>query len=125
MTVYPLSKQVSADAPQAIADSDADGILVLESVDREQVLVDPLVFCQACKRLKFRPSADLFVSATHNQLHRDYSHTPDPKALGTNALSLDWQAESAPYANPSWSLIPQVLYKKNCLRRSLSDVGSA
>ena len=40
-----------------------------------------------------------------------YSRTPDPKALGTNALYFDWQAESAPYANPPWSLIPQVLSK--------------
>ena len=73
--------------------------------------MDPLVFRQACKRLKFKPSADLFVSATHKQLHRYYSRTPDPKALGTNALSFDWQAESATYANPPWSLIPQVLSK--------------
>ena len=73
--------------------------------------MDPLVFRQACKRLKFKPSADLFASATHKQLHRYYSRTPDPKALGTNALSFDWQAESAHYANPPWSLIPQVLSK--------------
>ena len=26
-------------------------------------------------------------------------------------MSFDWQAESAPYANPLWSLIPQVLSK--------------
>ena len=31
----PPFEAVSADAPQAIADSDADGIVVLESVDRE------------------------------------------------------------------------------------------
>ena len=48
----------SAYAPQAIADYDADGILVLESVDREQVLADHLIFCQACKRLKSKPCAD-------------------------------------------------------------------
>ena len=45
----PPFEAVSADAPQAIADSDADGIVVLESVDREQVLVDPLDFQQAYK----------------------------------------------------------------------------
>ena len=80
-------------------DFDDDEILVLESIDREQVLMDPLVFLQACKRLKFKPSADLFASATHTQLHRYYSRTPDPKALGTDALSFYSQAESAPYAN--------------------------
>ena len=36
----PPFEAVSAEAPQAIADSDADGIVVLKSVDREQVLVD-------------------------------------------------------------------------------------
>ena len=66
--------------------------------------MDSLVFRQACKRLKFKPSADLFASATHKQLHRYYSRTPDTKTLGTNALSFDWQAELAPYANPPWSL---------------------
>ena len=58
----PPVEAVSADAPQAIADSDADGILVLESVDREQVLADPLVFRQACKRLKTKPCTPVFSS---------------------------------------------------------------
>ena len=66
----PPVEAVSADAPQAIADSDSDGIVVLESVDREQVLVDPLYFLQAYKRLKSKPYAALFASATHKQLRR-------------------------------------------------------
>ena len=37
----PPVEAVSADTPQAIADDDTDGILVLESVDCEQVLTDP------------------------------------------------------------------------------------
>ena len=76
----PPFEAVSADAPQAIADSDADGIVVLESVDREQVLVDPLAFQQAYKRLESNPYAVLFASATHKQPHR-YSAvhlTPSP-----------------------------------------------
>ena len=76
----PLVEAVSAYAPQAIADYDADGFLVLESVDREQVLFDTLVFHQACKRLESKPCAVLFASATHKQLHR-YSavlFTPRP-----------------------------------------------
>ena len=77
-------------------DFDDDEILVLESIDREQVLMDPLVFRQACKRLKFKPSADMFASATHKQLHRYYSRTPDPKALGTNALSFDCRLNQPP-----------------------------
>ena len=50
----------SAHATQAIADYEDDGILVLESVDREHVLADHLVFRQACKRLKYNPFAVLF-----------------------------------------------------------------
>ena len=76
----PPFEAVSADDPQAIADSDADGIVVLESVDREQVLVDPLDFQQAYKRLESTPYAVLFASATHKQPHR-YSAvhlTPSP-----------------------------------------------
>ena len=76
----PPFEAVSADAPQAIADSDADGIVVLESVDREQVLVDPLAFQQEYKRLESKPYAVLFASATHKQPHR-YSAvhlTPSP-----------------------------------------------
>ena len=91
----PPFEAVSADTPQAIADSDADGIVVLESVDREQVLVDPLAFQQAYKRLESKPYAVLFASATHKQPHRYYSRTPDTKASGTNTLSLDRRAESA------------------------------
>ena len=91
----PHVEAVSAYAPQAIADYDADGFLVLESVDREQVLADPLVLRQACKRLKPKPCAVLFASATHKQLHRYYSRTPDPNASETNTLSFDRQAYSA------------------------------
>ena len=77
----PLSEPMQEDeenapAPHFHPDFDDDKILVLESIDREQVLMDTLVFRQACKRLKFKPSADLFASATHKQLHRYYSRTP-------------------------------------------------
>ena len=54
----------NAPANHFYPDFDDDEILVLESIDREQVLVDPLVFRRACKRLKFKPSADLSASAT-------------------------------------------------------------
>ena len=71
----------NAPAPPFHPDVDDDEILVLESIDREQVFMDPLVFRQACKRLKFKPSVDMFASATHKQLLRYYSRTPDHKAL--------------------------------------------
>ena len=91
----PTVKAGSAYALQAIVEYDADGILVLESVDREQVLVDPLDFHQAYKRLESNPYAVLFASATHKQQHRYCSRTPDPKASGMNTLSFDRQAYSS------------------------------
>ena len=77
----PPVEAVSADTPQAIADDDTDGILVLQSVDREKVLIDPLVFRQTCKRLKYKPCAVLFASATHKQQHHySAAHlTPRPQ----------------------------------------------
>ena len=113
----------SAYAPQAIADYDADGILVLESVDREQVLADHLVFRQTCKRLKDKPCAVLFASATHKQPHRYYSRTPDPKASGTNTLSFDRQADSA--LSEPFVVVDTASVVQNRLQRSPSDVGSA
>ena len=86
----PPVEAVSADTPQAIADDDTDGILVLQSVDREKVFIDPLVFPQTCKRLKYKSYAVLFASATHKQLHR-YSAvhlTPRPQGR-TLCLSTD------------------------------------
>ena len=47
----PPVEAVSVYAPPAIAHYDADGFLVPESVDREQVFNDPFVFHQAGKRL--------------------------------------------------------------------------
>ena len=51
-------------------------------------MLNPLVFHQAGKQLKFKPSVDLFASSAHHQLLRYYSKTPDPKAAGIDAFSL-------------------------------------
>jgi len=113
------------DAPQAIEGEDdayelppppdEDAMLsylnFVEAHDREQVLLNPKVFKQAIKQLKFKPSVDLFASATHHQLHRYYSKDFDPVSLGQDAFKFDWLAEAAPYANPPWTLIPRVLRK--------------
>ena len=85
----------SAHAPQAIADYDANGFLVIESVDSAQVLADPLFLRQAFKRLKSKPCAVFFASATQKQLHRYHRRTSDLKASVTNTLSFDRQAYSA------------------------------
>ena len=83
----------------------------LQNHDCEQVKLDPKIFRRAIKELHFKPSADLFASATHHQLPRYYSKSYDPKAVRTNAFSINWNLEAAPYVNPPWSLIPKVLDK--------------
>ena len=46
------------------------------SRDRNDVMLNPLVFHQARKELKFKPIVDLFASAVHHQLPRYYSAVP-------------------------------------------------
>ena len=43
------------------------------AVDPEQVMLNPAVFRDMRHSLKFKPSADMFASATHLQLPRYYS----------------------------------------------------
>ena len=83
----------------------------IAQTDCEQVKLNPAVFRKSISQLKFKPSADLFASSTHHQLPRYYSKDYDPKAVRTNAFSIDWNLESHPYVNPPWSLIPKVLNK--------------
>ena len=83
----------------------------LQNHDCEQVKLDPKIFRLAIKELHFKPSADLFASATHHQLPRYYSKTYNSKAVRTNAFSINWNLEATPYVNPPWSLIPNVLDK--------------
>ena len=94
--------------PEASMEED---ILTLANWDREQVMLNPVVFRQMRKHFRFKPSVDLFASSTHRQLPRYYSKVRDPQAVGRDAFQADWQAESAPYANPPWSQISRVLNK--------------
>ena len=77
----------------------------------EDVMMSPKIFHFARKQLRYKPSVDLFASAAHHQLPRYYSATPDPASIGQDAFQHPWHAESRPYANPPWSLIPRVLHK--------------
>ena len=99
------------DPPEPDEDEMMSYLYFVQGHDVEQVLLNPTVFKMACKKLKFKPSVDLFASATHHQLHRYYSKDYDPLSLGQDAFRYDWLAEAAPYANPPWSVIPQVLQK--------------
>ena len=78
---------------------------------KADVKMDPAIFREAARRLRFRPTADMFASASHHQLPRYYAVRHDPKAIGINAFQYDWKREWAPYANPPWDLIGAVLTK--------------
>ena len=100
----------SAHAPQAIADYDADGILALESVDREQVLAD--LWSSARRASGLNPSPVLFCL----RRQRTSNSIVTTAVLLTQGLVDEHfvfrpAGLFSPYANPSWSLRPQVLLK--------------
>ena len=83
----------------------------IEPTDVNDVMLNPLVFHQARKEYKYKPSVNLFANADHHQLPRYYSQVADAKADGVDAFVANWQAEGTPYANSPWQLIPRVLRK--------------
>ena len=54
---------------------------------------------------------DLFATALNKQTSRFFSKDLQPGSAGINALHQNWSREIAPYANPPWKLIMQVLLK--------------
>ena len=67
----------------------------------EEVLLIPDVFRGARHFLGYKPSADVFASATHHQLLRYYSKDEaDMASAWVDAFSFQWQHKAAPYFNP-------------------------
>ena len=63
--------------------------LLMQTADREQVLLNPEVFRLARHYLSYKPSADMFASATHHQLPRYYSKdAADMASAWVDAFSL-------------------------------------
>ena len=89
---------------------------------KEDVMLDPVVFCAACTRLIFKPSIDLFANAKHHQCARHCGPSLSPNAVAANAFSLNWKAEWRPYANPPWSLIGRMLHKVTNERVTIMSV---
>ena len=56
-------------------------------------MLNPLVFHQARKELKYKPSVDLFANAKHHQLPRYYSPVADAKAAGVDAFVANWERD--------------------------------
>ena len=83
--------------------------LPLFANDNNDVLLDPVIFRQAAKHLRFMPTIDLFANHDHHQCRRYFSPIADPKAAGVDAFAHPWTREWRPYANPPWPLIARVL----------------
>ena len=76
----------------------------------EDVMMDPAIYRDACSRLKYKPTIDLFASAKHHQCARYCGPSLSPNCVARNAFDVNWR-EWRPYANPPWSLIGRVLNK--------------
>ena len=100
-------------ADNKIADS-----LSRKGIDHDDYRISGRLFRQACKTFHRTPKADLFATAANRQATpRFCSAGPQPGAWKIDALSFHWgrsrPGEGTPtyWANPPWSLIPQVLRK--------------
>ena len=59
-------------------------------VDPEQVMLNPAVCSGMRHSLRFKPSADMFASATHHQLQRYYSkNAADQASACVDAFTFD------------------------------------
>jgi hypothetical protein len=52
------------------------------------IIIDIIMFKQACEKLAFRPNIDLFVSRINYQVKPFISYHPDPEALAVNAFHI-------------------------------------
>jgi hypothetical protein len=78
----------------------------------EDVKMQPEIFMRVCRDLLVTPCIDLFASRWHHQIPRYFTAEEDDKAaLGCNAFAYLWDPGVCLYANPPWSVIPQMLQK--------------
>eukprot|EP01012_Entosiphon_sulcatum_P003745 TRINITY_DN1130_c0_g1_i18.p2 TRINITY_DN1130_c0_g1~~TRINITY_DN1130_c0_g1_i18.p2 ORF type:complete len:412 (-),score=30.99 TRINITY_DN1130_c0_g1_i18:2438-3673(-) len=75
----------------------------------------PQTFHWASKMLNVQPTVDLFASLANRQCALFYSERPQPEAVATNCLNINWGAlqdqGQTLYANPPFSLLHRVLEK--------------
>ena len=79
-------------APSADSPATSPALAVMQplapDVDPEQIMLNPAVFRDMRNFLKFKPSADMFASASHHQLPRYYSKSAvDLASAGVDAVS--------------------------------------
>ena len=78
----------------------------------EEVKMKPEILKRVCRELLVTPCMDLFASAKHHQFPRYFTVSEgDEEAVGRDAFAYEWSPGVCLYANPPWSLIPNVLWK--------------
>ena len=87
------------DDTEADSGMEAD-IDALQSLEKEQVLLNPPVFKQVCKQLRFKPSINLFASATHCQIPRYFSKGYDPSQWGRMPFAKTGKPRAHPMPTP-------------------------
>ena len=90
--------------------------LVADSLSRSLDLCSELslnenAFKLICKMFNFVPEVDLFASHANHKCSQYYSASPDPNALGVDALAHNWDNFDNLYAFPPTHLINKLLYK--------------
>lgn len=105
-----LRSRQEAEIPDPLPDN-AKKIRTHVVKDKNDVKMCPSVFRASCKALNFKPITDLFANAKHHQVPNYFSKNPDPLAVGCDALRHSWTKIKAPYINPPWDLIPDILRK--------------
>ena len=81
------------------------------------------MFAEACGRLKFKSTVDLYATSSSHMWSRYIpDDVKDVETVGVNALSRSWSSEGAPYICPPLATIPAVLEKINDYLRGPSKV---
>ena len=73
-------------------------------------MLNPELFQQAVRELRFTPEVDLFASRLNKQLPVFYSFRPDPEASSIDAFSTDW-GDLYFYAFPPFICVGRALQK--------------
>ena len=74
------------------------GLLQIDA--KADVMLDPAIYREVCRKLAFQTRVDLFASWEHHQVPRYYAASEDAHAVAIDAFKADWRRKKLPYANP-------------------------
>jgi len=73
-------------------------------------MLNPKIFLDIIKKLKFSPKIDCFASRLNTQVEKYISYRPDPNSIFVDAFTVNWKNLKA-YVFPPFSIIGRVLQK--------------